>query len=97
MVGESNCMLRLSVCGFNHQATLSRVFLEPHGHECLLSHFLHDNSGDSGVCLLALQGSNVMEDQDLREIGITDTSHRKKILHAARAFPKVTSPDLLNL
>lgn len=32
-----------------------------------------------------------MEDQDLRDIGITDTSHRKKILHAARAFPKVTS------
>ncbi|KAA8590805.1 hypothetical protein FQN60_001748 [Etheostoma spectabile] len=25
-----------------------------------------------------------MEDQDLREIGITDPSHRKKILHAAR-------------
>uniref|UniRef100_A0A8C8E463 Ankyrin repeat and sterile alpha motif domain containing 1A n=1 Tax=Oryzias sinensis TaxID=183150 RepID=A0A8C8E463_9TELE len=38
---------------------------------------------------LHYMGSNVMEDQDLREIGITDTSHRKKILHAARAFPKV--------
>ncbi|KAM6925055.1 ankyrin repeat and SAM domain-containing protein 1A [Xenentodon cancila] len=34
-------------------------------------------------------GSNVMEDQDLREIGITDPSHRKKILHAARSLPKV--------
>lgn len=31
-----------------------------------------------------------MEDQDLREIGITDPSHRKKILHAARSLPKVT-------
>lgn len=30
-----------------------------------------------------------MEDQDLREIGITDPSHRKKILHAARSLPKV--------
>ncbi|KAG5835408.1 hypothetical protein ANANG_G00243660 [Anguilla anguilla] len=30
-----------------------------------------------------------MEDQDLREIGITDPGHRKKILHAARALPKV--------
>ncbi|KAK7878407.1 hypothetical protein WMY93_031037, partial [Mugilogobius chulae] len=38
---------------------------------------------------LHYMGSNVMEDQDLREIGITDASHRKKILHAARSFPKV--------
>ncbi|CAL9703338.1 unnamed protein product [Knipowitschia caucasica] len=38
---------------------------------------------------LHFMGSNVMEDQDLREIGITDASHRKKILHAARSFPKV--------
>uniref|UniRef100_A0A8C6USR8 Ankyrin repeat and sterile alpha motif domain containing 1A n=1 Tax=Neogobius melanostomus TaxID=47308 RepID=A0A8C6USR8_9GOBI len=39
--------------------------------------------------VMVLQGSNVMEDQDLREIGITDPSHRKKILHAARSLPKV--------
>uniref|UniRef100_A0A669F629 Ankyrin repeat and sterile alpha motif domain containing 1A n=1 Tax=Oreochromis niloticus TaxID=8128 RepID=A0A669F629_ORENI len=38
---------------------------------------------------LHYMGSNVMEDQDLKEIGITDPSHRKKILHAARSFPKV--------
>ncbi|KAM8829756.1 ankyrin repeat and SAM domain-containing protein 1A isoform 1-T1 [Synchiropus picturatus] len=38
---------------------------------------------------LHYMGSNVMEDQDLREIGIMDPSHRKKILHAARSFPKV--------
>ncbi|XP_041860025.1 ankyrin repeat and SAM domain-containing protein 1A-like isoform X1 [Melanotaenia boesemani] len=38
---------------------------------------------------LHFMGSNVMEDQDLREIGITDPSHRKKILHAARSLPKV--------
>lgn len=31
-----------------------------------------------------------MEDQDLKEIGITDATHRKKILHAARSLPKVT-------
>ncbi|KAJ8360402.1 hypothetical protein SKAU_G00169270 [Synaphobranchus kaupii] len=30
-----------------------------------------------------------MEEQDLREIGITDPGHRKKILHGARALPKV--------
>lgn len=41
------------------------------------------------VLYVALKGSNVMEDQDLREIGIADPSHRKKILHAARSFPKV--------
>ncbi|XP_062247246.1 ankyrin repeat and SAM domain-containing protein 1A-like isoform X3 [Platichthys flesus] len=38
---------------------------------------------------LHYMGSNVMEDQDLREIGIQDPSHRKKILHAARSLPKV--------
>ncbi|KAM9855952.1 ankyrin repeat and SAM domain-containing protein 1A isoform 3-T3 [Aulostomus maculatus] len=38
---------------------------------------------------LHYMGSNVMEDQDLREIGIVDPSHRKKILHAARSLPKV--------
>ncbi|MEQ2233506.1 Ankyrin repeat and SAM domain-containing protein 1A, partial [Ilyodon furcidens] len=36
-----------------------------------------------------MQGSNVMEDQDLRDMGITDPGHRKKILHAARSLPKV--------
>lgn len=30
-----------------------------------------------------------MEDQDLRDFGITDPGHRKKILHAARSLPKV--------
>lgn len=38
-----------------------------------------------------MQGSNVMEDQDLRDIGITDPGHRKKILHAARSLPKVVT------
>uniref|UniRef100_A0A3P9HNP6 Ankyrin repeat and sterile alpha motif domain containing 1A n=1 Tax=Oryzias latipes TaxID=8090 RepID=A0A3P9HNP6_ORYLA len=44
---------------------------------------------ESKLLLNGFDDLNVMEDQDLREIGITDTSHRKKILHAARAFPKV--------
>ncbi|KAG9335766.1 hypothetical protein JZ751_003677, partial [Albula glossodonta] len=30
-----------------------------------------------------------MEDQDLREIGITDPGHRRKLLQAARSLPKV--------
>ncbi|XP_051043106.1 ankyrin repeat and SAM domain-containing protein 1A isoform X7 [Phodopus roborovskii] len=34
-------------------------------------------------------GSNVMEDQDLREIGISDPQHRRKLLQAARSLPKV--------
>ncbi|XP_027002993.1 ankyrin repeat and SAM domain-containing protein 1A isoform X2 [Tachysurus fulvidraco] len=38
---------------------------------------------------LRFMGSNVMEDEDLREIGITDPGHRKKILHAAKSLPKV--------
>uniref|UniRef100_A0A3B3BGB4 Ankyrin repeat and sterile alpha motif domain containing 1A n=1 Tax=Oryzias melastigma TaxID=30732 RepID=A0A3B3BGB4_ORYME len=44
---------------------------------------------ESKLLLNGFDDLNVMEDQDLRDIGITDTSHRKKILHAARAFPKV--------
>lgn len=38
------------------------------------------------------QGSNVMEEQDLREIGISDPQHRRKLLQAARSLPKVTTP-----
>ncbi|KAI1892966.1 hypothetical protein AGOR_G00138940 [Albula goreensis] len=38
---------------------------------------------------LRFMGSNVMEDQDLREIGITDPGHRRKLLQAARSLPKV--------
>ncbi|XP_034379932.1 ankyrin repeat and SAM domain-containing protein 1A isoform X6 [Arvicanthis niloticus] len=34
-------------------------------------------------------GANVMEDQDLREIGISDSQHRRKLLQAARSLPKV--------
>lgn len=30
-----------------------------------------------------------MEEQDLREIGITDPGHRRKIVSAARSLPKV--------
>ncbi|XP_058033548.1 ankyrin repeat and SAM domain-containing protein 1A isoform X17 [Ahaetulla prasina] len=36
-------------------------------------------------------GCNVMEDQDLREIGINDPQHRRKLLQAARSLPKVKS------
>ncbi|XP_063064675.1 ankyrin repeat and SAM domain-containing protein 1A-like isoform X3 [Engraulis encrasicolus] len=38
---------------------------------------------------LHYMGSNVMEEQDLREIGISDPGHRRKLLHAARSLPKV--------
>uniref|UniRef100_A0A4W5MEN5 Ankyrin repeat and sterile alpha motif domain containing 1A n=1 Tax=Hucho hucho TaxID=62062 RepID=A0A4W5MEN5_9TELE len=38
---------------------------------------------------LRYMGSNVMEDLDLSDMGITDPGHRKKILHAARSLPKV--------
>ncbi|XP_051495122.1 ankyrin repeat and SAM domain-containing protein 1A isoform X3 [Apus apus] len=34
-------------------------------------------------------GCNVMEDQDLRDIGITDPQHRRKLLQAARSLPKL--------
>lgn len=32
-----------------------------------------------------------MEEQDLREIGISDPQHRRKLLQAARSLPKVTT------
>ncbi|XP_014022214.1 ankyrin repeat and SAM domain-containing protein 1A isoform X2 [Salmo salar] len=38
---------------------------------------------------LRYMGSNVMEDMDLRDMGITDPGHRKKIIRAARSLPKV--------
>ncbi|XP_051734954.1 ankyrin repeat and SAM domain-containing protein 1A isoform X1 [Ctenopharyngodon idella] len=38
---------------------------------------------------LRFMGNDVMEEQDLREIGITDPGHRRKILSAARSLPKV--------
>lgn len=31
-----------------------------------------------------------MEDQDLRDIGIGDPQHRRKLLQAARSLPKVS-------
>lgn len=40
------------------------------------------------VCVF-VKGNDVMEEQDLREIGITDPGHRRKILSAARSLPKV--------
>lgn len=39
---------------------------------------------------LSPQGCNVMEDQDLRDIGISDPQHRRKLLQAARSLPKVS-------
>ena len=43
------------------------------------------------VHVFRFQGSNVMEEQDLREIGISDPQHRRKLLQAARSLPKVTT------
>uniref|UniRef100_A0A8K9X6M8 Ankyrin repeat and sterile alpha motif domain containing 1A n=1 Tax=Oncorhynchus mykiss TaxID=8022 RepID=A0A8K9X6M8_ONCMY len=44
---------------------------------------------ESKLLLNGFDDLNVMEEQDLREIGITDAGHRRKILHAARSLPKV--------
>ncbi|XP_064029914.1 ankyrin repeat and SAM domain-containing protein 1A isoform X3 [Pogoniulus pusillus] len=38
---------------------------------------------------LRFLGCNVMEDQDLRDIGIGDPHHRRKLLQAARSLPKL--------
>ncbi|XP_041051028.1 ankyrin repeat and SAM domain-containing protein 1A isoform X3 [Carcharodon carcharias] len=34
-------------------------------------------------------GANIMEEQDLRELGIHEAGHRRKILQAARSLPKI--------
>ncbi|XP_072419408.1 ankyrin repeat and SAM domain-containing protein 1A-like isoform X3 [Chiloscyllium punctatum] len=34
-------------------------------------------------------GANIMEEQDLRELGIHEATHRRKILQAARSLPKI--------
>ncbi|GCB73900.1 hypothetical protein scyTo_0002982 [Scyliorhinus torazame] len=34
-------------------------------------------------------GANVMEEQDLRELGIHEAGHRRKIIQAARSIPKI--------
>ncbi|XP_055510455.1 ankyrin repeat and SAM domain-containing protein 1A-like isoform X4 [Leucoraja erinacea] len=38
---------------------------------------------------LRFMGSKVMEEQDLRELGIHEVGHRRKILQAARSLPKI--------
>ncbi|KPP69779.1 hypothetical protein Z043_111436 [Scleropages formosus] len=38
---------------------------------------------------LAVQGSNVVEDQDLLEIGILNSAHRQRLLQAIRLLPRV--------
>ena len=35
------------------------------------------------------QGSNVVEDQDLLEIGILNSAHRQRLLQAIRLLPRV--------
>lgn len=38
-----------------------------------------------------LQGSNVVEDQDLLEIGILNSAHRQRLLQAIRLLPRVSA------
>lgn len=38
------------------------------------------------------QGSNVVEDQDLLEIGILNSAHRQRLLQAIRLLPRVSAP-----
>ena len=42
-------------------------------------------------CFVALQGSNVVEDQDLLEIGILNSAHRQRLLQAIRLLPRVST------
>ncbi|XP_048467985.1 ankyrin repeat and SAM domain-containing protein 1A-like isoform X6 [Rhincodon typus] len=35
------------------------------------------------------EGANIMEEQDLRELGIHEVGHRRRILQAARSLPKI--------
>lgn len=42
-------------------------------------------------CFHTLQGSNVVEDQDLLEIGILNSAHRQRLLQAIRLLPRVST------
>uniref|UniRef100_A0AAZ3P861 SAM domain-containing protein n=1 Tax=Oncorhynchus tshawytscha TaxID=74940 RepID=A0AAZ3P861_ONCTS len=41
------------------------------------------------MCMFPMQGSNVVEDQDLLEIGILNSAHRQRLLQAIRLLPRV--------
>lgn len=44
----------------------------------------------ANLCVI-LQGSNVVEDQDLLEIGILNSAHRQRLLQAIRLLPRVST------
>lgn len=46
---------------------------------------------NSACYFVALQGSNVVEDQDLLEIGILNSAHRQRLLQAIRLLPRVST------
>lgn len=51
------------------------------------------NRGDWWCCFIfVFQGSNVVEDQDLLEIGILNSAHRQRLLQAIRLLPRVSTP-----
>ena len=41
--------------------------------------------------MFPMQGSNVVEDQDLLEIGILNSAHRQRLLQAIRLLPRVST------
>lgn len=48
-------------------------------------------NGNLSCCFVTLQGSNVVEDQDLLEIGILNSAHRQRLLQAIRLLPRVST------
>lgn len=51
----------------------------------------HCMNSNHSCCFVALQGSNVVEDQDLLEIGILNSAHRQRLLQAIRLLPRVST------
>jgi len=47
------------------------------------------------LIFFVLQGSNVVEDQDLLEIGILNSAHRQRLLQAIRLLPRVSTSGTL--
>lgn len=47
-------------------------------------------NANCSCCFVGLQGSNVVEDQDLLEIGILNSAHRQRLLQAIRLLPRVS-------
>uniref|UniRef100_A0A4W3INK3 Ankyrin repeat and sterile alpha motif domain containing 1B n=1 Tax=Callorhinchus milii TaxID=7868 RepID=A0A4W3INK3_CALMI len=83
---NDGCGAETGLEGFNREVVFQTVgrWLESIGLPQYENHLLAN-----GFDNIQFMGSNVVEDQDLLEIGILNSSHRQRILQAVRGLPRV--------